>query len=83
MSFFGLSMPSPGYGIMGFMVARPAGDCPSKMNVIIGLGDDKKPEIGALCQRFGTRSLDFFGSVATGAFDPNRSDLDFIVNLGE
>jgi predicted nucleotidyltransferase len=33
----------------------------------------------ALCRRFGARRLDLFGSAATGRFDPNRSDLDFLV----
>lgn len=49
---------------------------------MIALVDDKKPEIVALCRRFGIRRLDLFGSAATGAFDPERSDLDFVVDLG-
>lgn len=49
---------------------------------MIALVEDSKPEIGALCKRFGIRRLELFGSAATGAFDANRSDLDFIVDLG-
>lgn len=36
-----------------------------------------------LCRKHGIRKLDLFGSAATGTFDPSRSDLDFIVDLGE
>jgi predicted nucleotidyltransferase len=37
--------------------------------------------IADLCRRFGVRKLELFGSAATGAFDPARSDLDFIVEF--
>ncbi len=33
----------------------------------------------ALCERFGVRRLDLFGSAAAGPFDPSRSDLDLLV----
>lgn len=49
---------------------------------MIALVDDNKPEIVALCERFGIRKLDLFGSAATGTFDPSSSDLDFVVDLG-
>ncbi len=49
---------------------------------MIALVDEKKPEIAALCIRFGSRRLELFGSAATGAFDPACSDLDFIVDFG-
>jgi predicted nucleotidyltransferase/uncharacterized protein with HEPN domain len=39
------------------------------------------PAITELCQRFGVRRLDLFGSAATGRFDPERSDLDFLVEF--
>ncbi len=35
--------------------------------------------IRALCQEFGVAWLEVFGSAATGAFDPERSDIDFII----
>lgn len=50
---------------------------------MIALVEDKKAEIAALCRRFGIQRLDLFGSAATGAFDPETSDLDFVVDLGE
>lgn len=39
-------------------------------------------EIAALCRRFGVRRLEVFGSAATDAFDPERSDIDFLVDFG-
>ena len=36
------------------------------------------PEIAALCRHYGVRRLDLFGSAATGTFDPETSDLDFV-----
>ena len=37
-------------------------------------------EIGALCRKYGVRRLEAFGSVMTDAFNPERSDVDFIVH---
>mgnify|MGYP001600995542 CR=1 FL=1 len=34
-----------------------------------------------LCRRYGVRRLELFGSAATDAFDPARSDLDFMVEF--
>jgi uncharacterized protein with HEPN domain/predicted nucleotidyltransferase len=39
------------------------------------------PAIAELCRRFGVRRLDLFGSAATGRFDPQCSDLDFLVEF--
>jgi predicted nucleotidyltransferase len=38
-------------------------------------------ELRALCRRFHVRRLDLFGSAARGDFDPDRSDLDFVVEF--
>ena len=35
-----------------------------------------------LCRQFGVQSLDVFGSATGDAFDPHRSDIDFIVDFG-
>ncbi len=41
-----------------------------------------RSEIAALCRRFGVRRLAVFGSAARGAdFDPQRSDVDFLVEF--
>ncbi|HEY0555194.1 MAG TPA: nucleotidyltransferase domain-containing protein [Thermoanaerobaculia bacterium] len=39
-------------------------------------------ELLGLCKRFGVRRLEVFGSAAGERFDPARSDLDFLVELG-
>jgi len=38
------------------------------------------PAIRALCREYGVARLELFGSAATTAFDPARSDVDFIVD---
>ncbi|MBA2470657.1 MAG: nucleotidyltransferase domain-containing protein [Chloroflexia bacterium] len=50
---------------------------------MIALIAERKDEIVALCRKHNVRQLDVFGSAATGAFDPETSDLDFVVDLGE
>ena len=43
---------------------------------------EHRAEIAALCRRFGVRRLAVFGSAARGAdFDPQRSDVDFLVEF--
>jgi uncharacterized protein len=37
-------------------------------------------DIRALCREFGVQKLEVFGSAATDAFDPERSDVDFIIH---
>ncbi|MGB0766370.1 MAG: nucleotidyltransferase family protein [Phycisphaeraceae bacterium] len=43
--------------------------------------DQHREAIFELCRRFYVRRLDVFGSVTTDAFDPNRSDVDFLVEF--
>lgn len=44
--------------------------------------DQRRPEIAALCRRYGVRRLEVFGSAARGAdFDPATSDADFLVEF--
>jgi predicted nucleotidyltransferase len=45
--------------------------------------DLHRADIPALCQRFGVRRLELFGSAATEAFDPERSDIDFLVEFDD
>ncbi len=47
------------------------------------LTDERLAAAQALCRRFGVVRLDIFGSAATGAFDPERSDVDFIVDFDD
>ncbi len=37
--------------------------------------------IASLCDEYGVRRLDVFGSVTTPAFDAQRSDVDFLVEF--
>jgi len=40
-------------------------------------------DLRELCRRFGVKRLDVFGSAATDErFDPDRSDMDFLVEFG-
>jgi predicted nucleotidyltransferase len=49
---------------------------------MIALLEENREKIAELCRQFGIRQLDVFGSAATGAFDPEKSDIDFVVDLG-
>lgn len=40
-----------------------------------------REELGELCRRFHVRRLDLFGSAARGDFDPEHSDVDFLVEF--
>lgn len=40
-------------------------------------------EVAALCRQFNVARLEIFGSAATPRFDPQRSDLDFIVTFAD
>lgn len=42
---------------------------------------DRQAELNSLCTTFGVEKLDLFGSATSGAFDVDRSDLDFLVTF--
>ncbi len=46
---------------------------------MLPLIDEHRDELTRVCQEFGIERLELFGSAATGEFDPNSSDLDFLV----
>jgi uncharacterized protein len=48
---------------------------------MIPLIEEKREEIEGLCARCGVRRLELFGSAAGDDFDPERSDLDFLVEF--
>ncbi len=48
---------------------------------MIGTICEHETELVELCQRFHVKTLELFGSAATGAFDPSRSDVDFLVDF--
>lgn len=43
--------------------------------------DQHRAELESLCRRFHVKSLELFGSAATESFNPERSDLDFLVDF--
>lgn len=44
---------------------------------------ERRPELIALCRRYGVTRLEVFGSAARGIdFDPASSDADFLVEFG-
>ena len=48
---------------------------------MIPLVAERSDEIAELCRRHQVQRLDLFGSAATDDFDPERSDLDFLVTF--
>ena len=48
------------------------------MNPVV---EDKRDELIQLCQRFRVHRLELFGSAVDGSFDPQTSDLDFLVEF--
>jgi predicted nucleotidyltransferase len=48
---------------------------------MLPLIEQNRQAIAELCQRFGVKSLEIFGSAASGEFNPGKSDLDFFVEF--
>ena len=48
------------------------------MNVIL---EQHRNAIAAVCERYGVKRLDVFGSATRPDFDPQRSDFDFILEF--
>ncbi len=46
---------------------------------MIAVIQQHREAILALCREYGVARLEIFGSAATDAFDPDRSDVDFLV----
>lgn len=49
--------------------------------MVIPLVAEQMEELAELCRRFRVQRLDLFGSAATDRFDPQTSDLDFLVTF--
>ena len=43
--------------------------------------EERADELKRVCLQYGVRRLDLFGSAATGPYDPEESDLDFLVEF--
>ena len=48
---------------------------------MIELIQRNRDELEKLCRRYRVQTLELFGSASDGAFDPARSDLDFVVRF--
>jgi len=48
---------------------------------MIRLIEEKRDDIARLCQSYGVRRLELFGSATGEAFDSTTSDLDFLVEF--
>jgi predicted nucleotidyltransferase len=48
---------------------------------LIELLENHRAELASLCRGYRVKTLEVFGSAADGAFDPARSDLDFLVDF--
>lgn len=48
------------------------------MNAIVA---ERRPDIANLCRRFRVQTLELFGSATGDQFDPQQSDLDFLVDF--
>ena len=48
---------------------------------MISLIEQNMEAICKLCGRYGVARLEVFGSAADGSFDPDRSDVDFLVEF--
>lgn len=48
---------------------------------VIKLVEQRRKSIAELCRRHDVRRLELFGSAARGDFQPDKSDLDFVVQF--
>jgi predicted nucleotidyltransferase len=48
---------------------------------VVSVVEEKLSEVAELCRRFGVERLAVFGSAARDSFDPEKSDIDFVVSL--
>ena len=50
---------------------------------MIDITDEQMARVRELCAEYGVVKLELFGSAATDAFDPTRSDLDVVATFGD
>jgi uncharacterized protein len=48
---------------------------------VIGIVEERRTEVAALCEKYGVKRLDLFGSAAGEGFGIEASDLDFVVSF--
>jgi predicted nucleotidyltransferase len=52
-----------------------------RMDAMVDLITDNLAAITALCEKHGVRKLEVFGSATTDRFDPETSDVDFVIEF--
>ena len=62
------------------MISRAAGTITS-MDALPPLVAERLDELRALCEQYRVKRLTLFGSAVKGTFDPETSDLDFVVEF--
>jgi predicted nucleotidyltransferase len=62
------------------MAGGPKGTMPP-MPALPALITDHLAEVRALCEKYRVKRLTLFGSAVKGTFDPEKSDLDFVVEF--
>ena len=50
---------------------------------MLPLIEQHRAQIDEICRRRNVKTLELFGSAARGDFDPDKSDLDFFVELAD
>ena len=48
---------------------------------MVAIIQDKIKDVEALCKQYGVTKLELFGSAATGEFNEETSDLDFLIEF--
>jgi len=48
---------------------------------MVAIIDAQRSDLELLCRKHRVRRLEVFGSAADGTFDPERSDIDFLVDF--
>jgi len=48
---------------------------------MVAIIDAQRSQLESLCRKHRVRRLEVFGSAADGTFDPQRSDIDFLVDF--
>ena len=52
-----------------------------RMDALPPLIAERLEEVRGLCEKYGVKRLRLFGSAVKGTFDPETSDLDFVVEF--
>ncbi|MBI1338519.1 MAG: DNA polymerase III subunit beta [Phycisphaera sp.] len=53
------------------------------MAAMIPLVEQHRPDIAALCRKYGVRRLELFGSASRGDFNATDSDIDFFYEFND